>query len=169
MKSKAFVSCPPCGENAPTGAKGGPKSKKTLLAPPSPLQGTSSAREEVNGPLVRTHQPRSKNMRNLARQLRKTQTPQERKLWWHLCRANLGFKFRRQYLIDDTYIADFICLEKKVIIEVDGSQHAQNSQDAKRTAYLEQQGFKIIRFWNNEVIKQISACLKAIHQACLQR
>ena len=179
MKSKAFVSCPPCGENAPTGAKGGFKNQENQFDnPPTRLRRTSPARGEGNSektyslPAKRAkihHRPRSKNMRNLARQLRKTQTPQERKLWWHLCRANLGVKFRRQYLIDDTYIADFICLEKKVIIEVDGSQHAQNSQDAKRTAYLEQQGFKIIRFWNNEVIKQISACLKAIHQACLQR
>ncbi len=168
MKPNA-ESCPPCGENAPIGAKGGPKSKKTLLAPPSPLQGTSSAREEVNGPLVRTHQHRSKNMRNLTRNLRKNQTPQERKLWWHLCRANLGFKFRRQYLIDDRYIADFVCLERKVIIEIDGSQHAENAQDLVRTAYLQEQGFQVLRFWNRKILQELPACLEVIRQACLNK
>ncbi len=160
--------CPPCGENGPTGPKGGPKRKTPLLAPPSPLQGTSSAGEEGNGPLVRTHQHRSKNMRDLARKLRKNQTPQERKLWWNLGRANLGSKFRRQYLIDDKYIADFVCLERKVIIEIDGSQHAESTEDRKRSAYLEKQGFKVIRFWNCDIDQQLPSCLEVIRRVCLE-
>ena len=152
--------------------------KDQLNNPPTRLRRTSPARGEENSnpTLVSTtpinkihHQHRSKNMRNLARNLRKNQTPQERKLWWHLCRANLGFKFRRQYLIDDKYIADFVCLEHKVIIEIDGSQHAENAQDLVRTAYLQAQGFKVLRFWNCDILQKISACVEVIRQACLKQ
>ena len=167
MDLRKVFPCPPCGESAPVGAKGGQKSKKILLAPPSALCATSSAGEEGNGPLVRTHQYRSKKMRNLARVLRKNQTLHETLLWRHLRCKQLGVQFRRQYLIDDRYVADFVCLEKKLIIEIDGSQHADNVQDSQRTDYLKQQGFKILRFWNIDITRQLESCLETIRQACV--
>jgi very-short-patch-repair endonuclease len=86
--------------------------------------------------------------------LRKNSTPQEIILWSRLrAKRFKDLKFRRQYLIGK-YIVDFICLEKKLIIELDGWQHKEENQeryDEKRTKYLERNGFKVIRFWNNEV------------------
>jgi len=88
------------------------------------------------------------------RKLRKDSTPQEIILWSRI--RSKGFrdlKFRRQYLIGN-YIVDFICLEKKLIIELDGWQHKEENwerYDEERTKYLERQGFKVIRFWNNEI------------------
>ena len=97
-------------------------------------------------------------MNLLARVLRKNQTPQERKMWSLLRNhkyKNLAFK--RQHPIGD-YIVDFICLEKKLIIEIDGGQHNEPDNieyDKKRTEYLESKGYKVLRFWNNEINKNI--------------
>ena len=80
-------------------------------------------------------------------------TDTEMLLWRHLRSRNMsGLKFRRQHCIG-SFIADFACVEKKLIIEVDGGQHAENAdQDADRTAYLNSQGWTVMRFWNNEVL-----------------
>ena len=89
----------------------------------------------------------------LARVLRSNQTKQEHKLWSLLRnRQFFGLKFKRQYPIAD-YIADFICIEKSIIIELDGGQHNQIKNidnDKVRTKYLESQGYRVIRVWNNE-------------------
>ena len=101
------------------------------------------------------------NMKNLthnAKLLRKNQTAQEQKLW-NLLR-NRRYKnlcFKRQYIIGN-YIADFVCREKKIIIELDGGQHNQDSNiayDNARTKYLESEGYKVLRFWNNDVDNNI--------------
>jgi len=86
-----------------------------------------------------------------SRELRKYQTNCEAKIWRLLrSRQFEGYKFRRQHVVGP-YIADFCCLNQKIIIELDGGQHADNlAYDAIRTAYLEEQGFKVIRIWNNE-------------------
>jgi very-short-patch-repair endonuclease len=86
-----------------------------------------------------------------SRELRKSQTPFESLLWSMLrSRRFEGFKFRRQHVIGP-YIADFCCLNPKVIVELDGGQHAEReAYDKRRTAYLEKKGFKVIRVWNNE-------------------
>ncbi|MFZ2975089.1 MAG: endonuclease domain-containing protein [Candidatus Moraniibacteriota bacterium] len=88
------------------------------------------------------------------RNLRKNSTPQEIILWSHLRAKKFhNLKFRRQHQIGK-YIVDFICLDKKLIIELDGWQHKEENQeryDKTRTEFLEKQGFRIIRFWNNEV------------------
>ena len=99
----------------------------------------------------------------IARKLRKESTAVEMKLWHYLRnRRFLKLKFRRQYPIG-SYIVDFICLEKKIIIEVDGSQHIeQQAYDAIRTNYLESFGFKVLRFWNNEVNANIYEVLEVI-------
>lgn len=90
----------------------------------------------------------------LARNLRQNQTPQEQKLWSILRNRQLcNLKFKRQYPIGN-YIVDFVCKERKIIIEVDGGQHNSIdiiAYDEERTKYLKSLGFKVIRFWNNEI------------------
>jgi very-short-patch-repair endonuclease len=91
-----------------------------------------------------------------AQALRKNPTDAERKLWAHLRLRQLGeYKFRRQHPLGP-YIVDFICIEKKLIIEVDGGQHDDNKfYDSKRDKWLENKGFTVLRFWNNEVLTYI--------------
>ena len=98
-----------------------------------------------------------------ARALRKRLTEAERLLWRHLRNRELGgWKFRRQYPVGP-YIVDFICVEKNVVIEVDGGQHAENEElDSQRSAYLNKMGYKVFRFWNNEVLQETEAVLRAI-------
>ena len=77
-------------------------------------------------------------------------------------------KFRRQQSLGP-YIADFVCLEKRLIIEIDGGQHAgQVVSDAERTAWLEGHGFRVLRFWNHDVLKDIEAVVDVIRRALLQ-
>ena len=76
-----------------------------------------------------------------------------------------GFKFRRQQPIDK-YIVDFVCFENRVIIEVDGGQHSAE-KDIERDSYLKRHGFKVLRFWNNEVLTNISGVLEVIRKDCL--
>jgi len=106
------------------------------------------------------------NKTTLARELRKNQTDAEKKLWRHLRNRQLkDFKFRRQYVIDG-YIADFACVEAKLIIELDGGQHLeQQAYDEKRTTILKQHGFHVLRFWNDEVLKQTDDVLRVICEA----
>lgn len=99
----------------------------------------------------------------LGRALRKRSTEAERLLWRHLRMKQLeGLKFRRQQPFDK-YIVDFICFEKRLIIEVDGAHHAdQNNSDKEKDMYLKQCGFRILRFWNNEVLKNTGGVLAVI-------
>jgi very-short-patch-repair endonuclease len=107
-----------------------------------------------------------------ARRLRRDMTDAERKLWWHLRRLPIEHShFRRQATIGP-YFADFACHERRLIIEVDGAQHNQPenvARDAERSAYLRSQSYRILRFWNNDVLKNIDsvmeAILVAIHQS----
>ena len=99
-----------------------------------------------------------------SRALRQNSTDAERKLWSVLRGRQLnGFKFRKQVEIDG-YIVDFLCLEKRPIIEVDGGQHSPE-RDARRTAYLESQDFRIIRFWNNDVLQNLEGVWTTIEAA----
>src|SRR5437762_14362133 len=87
-----------------------------------------------------------------ARQLRKDMTEAERKLWRHIRGEQLGVKFRRQHPFKD-YVLDFVCLEKQLVIEVDGSQHGEAvTKDLARDSALRKAGFRVLRFWNNEVL-----------------
>jgi adenine-specific DNA-methyltransferase len=101
-----------------------------------------------------------------ARELRKNPTEAERALWKGLRFRKLeGHKFRRQQPIGP-YIVDFVCLEKRLIIEVDGGQHSKNvAYDLKRDAWLEAQGFSILRFWDHQVFKESEAVLEAVMKA----
>lgn len=105
---------------------------------------------------------------SLAKGLRNRPTDAEILLWKHLRQKQMeGLKFRRQQPIDH-YIVDFICLEKRIVIEVDGGQHAlQKEADVTRDEYLRQQGFRVLRFWNNEVLKNIRGVLEVVRQHCL--
>ena len=98
-----------------------------------------------------------------ARRLRKEPTPAEIKLWARLRGNKLnGVSFRRQHAIGN-YVPDFCSPKAKLIIELDGSQHLeQDEYDTERTKYLESQGYKVVRFWNNEVIKEIENVMRAI-------
>jgi very-short-patch-repair endonuclease len=89
----------------------------------------------------------------VVKKLRENATDAERKLWHLLRRKQVaGLRFRRQYPLGP-YIVDFVCLPARLIIEVDGGQHADHvERDTMRTAWLESQGFRVIRFWNNEVL-----------------
>ena len=102
----------------------------------------------------------------LQRRLRNSMTDAELRLWQCLRRRQMdGFKFRRQHPFDD-YILDFVCLEVMLVIEVDGGQHGDHAAgDMIRTAALAKAGFRILRFWNNEVLLDIEAVKESIWQA----
>jgi len=102
----------------------------------------------------------------LARDLRRNTTTTESLLWFHL-RGNrfVGIKFKRQQPIGN-YIVDFVCLEKKIIIELDGGQHALDAEaDRERDAWLQAQGFSVLRFWNNELLTNPAGVLDVIWQS----
>lgn len=103
------------------------------------------------------------------KKLRKNSTDAEHKLWYHLRSHRLNhLKFRRQISIGK-YIVDFICFSKRLVIEIDGGQHnevQQKNYDIKRTKYLNQQGFHVLRFWNNEVLQNVDGVLTKILSAC---
>lgn len=101
-----------------------------------------------------------------ARALRAEPTEAERKLWDVLRYKRMaGHRFRRQAPIG-RYIVDFVCFERKLVIEVDGSQHAVDTErDAARTAWLESQGFRVLRFWNNDVLRNIDGVAAVIREA----
>jgi very-short-patch-repair endonuclease len=107
-----------------------------------------------------------------ARNLRRSQTNAERKLWLLLRDRRLaGFKFRRQHPVGP-FIVDFCCTEAKVIVELDGGHHAlTHDRDAARGGYLAGQGYRVLRFWNNEVLGNTSGVLERIVEAftCGQR
>jgi len=127
---------------------------------PLPFAGEGGpVRARVRGQMARDH-----FLTGRARSLRRNATEAEKLLWRHLRNRELGgFKFRRQVQIDH-YIVDFLCPLARLIIELDGGQH--NSEvDAARTAFLEGQGFRVIRFWNNDVMKDIDNVIRAIIQA----
>ena len=103
-----------------------------------------------------------------ARKLRREQTDVERKVWYTLRdRRFAGYKFRRQQPLGP-YIADFVCFARKLVIELDGSQHgseAAQGYDAKRTAFLEGQGFRVLRFWNHDINENLEGVSDAIWRA----
>ena len=95
--------------------------------------------------------------------LRRNQTDAETLLWRHLRNRQLGgFKFRRQHSFPP-YIVDFVCIEKLLVVELDGGQHARAVEaDERRTKFLEQKGFRVIRFWNNELLGNTEGVLERI-------
>ena len=109
------------------------------------------------------------NIKAFVKSLRKRSTDAESLLWKHLRAKRLkGLKFRRQEPIGK-YIADFVCYEKQIIIEVDGGQHSiDKDRDNERDIWFKGEGFKVLRFWNNEVLTDTEAVLTAIMMSCLE-
>ena len=106
-------------------------------------------------------------MQQRARDLRSNLTDTERLLWRHLRSRRLADnKFRRQQVIGP-YIVDFVCFERKLIVELDGGQHAESvAYDHRRTAFLTTAGFRVMRFWNNEVLGNVESALSCIRAEC---
>jgi very-short-patch-repair endonuclease len=99
-----------------------------------------------------------------ARQLRLNPTDAEQALWQTLKGQQLGFKFRRQYPIA-SYIADFACLERKIVVEVDGSQHLNSAYDRERDRLMVGLGWTVLRFWNDDILLRIEPCLETVWNA----
>ncbi|HEY0328534.1 MAG TPA: endonuclease domain-containing protein [Rhodopseudomonas sp.] len=112
--------------------------------------------------------PISDFKRKTAARLRRTNTAAEAILWRHLRRLDVkGSHFRRQVVIGP-YVADFACLAQRLITEVDGSQHGEEEglkRDEVRTRWLQSEGYRVIRFWNNDVMSKTDAVMDAIYNA----
>lgn len=124
---------------------------------PSPLAGEGAERhrrEAGEGTLRKT----------TARSLRARMTDAERKLWFALKDRRLqGLKFRRQVPIGP-YIADFLCFDLRLVVEVDGGQHAESLRDADRDCWFADNGFRTLRFWNNDVLSNLEGVLTVISE-----
>lgn len=107
-----------------------------------------------------------------ARELRKNSTVEEKILWNYLRNRELfPFKFRRQFVIDP-FIVDFYCDQLKLVIELDGSQHADEKEleyDKKRTEFLERNGIQVIRFWNEEIHQNLNEVIEYLLDICQKR
>lgn len=101
--------------------------------------------------------------------MRRLPTDAEARLWAVLRSRQLqNFKFRRQHPVGP-YIADFACIAQRMIVEADGGQHAENSDDARRTAALESWGWQVLRFWNTDILSNTEGVLTAILQALQEK
>jgi len=107
------------------------------------------------------HQSTSTAQRN-ARSLRRSMTDSERKLWSGLRGEQLGFRFRRQHPLG-TYVADFVCLQPRLVVELDGSQHQANAEyDARRDRFFQEQGFAVLRFPTDAPLRNLDGVRTAI-------
>jgi very-short-patch-repair endonuclease len=101
----------------------------------------------------------------IPRELRNGATDAERLLWQYLCGKQLGVKFRRQHPFGDC-VLDFVSLEAKLVVELDGGQHSETTAyDLARTGSLEAAGFRVLRFWNNQVFRETGAVVETIMAA----
>ncbi len=102
---------------------------------------------------------------SLSRNLRKNQTDAEKLLWRHLRGKQLGgLRFRRQHPLG-RYIVDFVCLEKRLVLEIDGGQHGEEEgqiKDAEREQWLRTEGYQVLRFWNNDVLTNLEGVMGMI-------
>jgi len=141
---------------------------------PSPLVGEggaerSSATGEGFAPQTPHHRPTATRVRNFAKKMRGEPTDAELAMWRLLRDRRLGqFKFRRQVPFQ-CFILDFVCFEKRLIIEIDGSQHASSTRDEAGDALLISEGFRIVRYWNNDVLQQPSSVLEDIFVKLAER
>ncbi len=105
-----------------------------------------------------------KKLTPLAKNLRRRMTDAETKLWHNINRKSLGFKFRRQCPIGK-YIVDFVSFDSMLVIEVDGAGHLDSGSDMLRDEWLRSQGFKVLRFWDNEILDNIDGVLVRLSEA----
>jgi very-short-patch-repair endonuclease len=119
----------------------------------------------VRGVPSNDERQRTRELRDRAREMRANPTAAERRLWTMLRDRRMpAVKFRRQHVIAP-YIVDFACPERALIIEADGSQHAESMSDRPRDAYLRARGFYVLRFWNNDVLENPSGVFEMIAAA----
>ncbi|MCY1281768.1 hypothetical protein D9M68_787550 [compost metagenome] len=109
------------------------------------------------------------DLKHNARQLRSNMTDAERQLWYHLRGHRfLGLKFKRQKPMG-RYIVDFICMEHRLVIELDGGQHQEQvARDTERDRYFIEQGYRVLRFWNHEVLGEMDSVLEVIRRAVVE-
>ena len=128
----------------------------------SPPAGEEGARRAAVGRRGGRH-----DLLALAKKMRHEPTEAEAKLWSMLRGARLsGLKFKRQEQLGD-YIVDFVCFGARLIVEADGGQHSENAKDPKRDAWLTKQGFRVLRFWNNEILGNPDEVARVILEAAL--
>jgi very-short-patch-repair endonuclease len=97
-----------------------------------------------------------------ARQMRCEPTVAELKFWYQVRDRRLeGFKFKRQIPVGP-YIADFICIERRLIVEIDGGQHSESEHDRKRDAFLTSEGYRVLRFWNADVLTNMEGVIDMV-------
>ncbi len=106
-------------------------------------------------------QQKTPHAQSQARRLRKDMTPSEVALWKHLRGSKLGHRFRRQEPIGP-YIVDFVCFDRRLVVEADGDHHEKSRHDARRDAYLRREGFRVLRFWNDDIALQMEWVLREI-------
>jgi very-short-patch-repair endonuclease len=123
----------------------------------------------VRGSIRKHHTTGAKRIRNFAKKMRREPTEAEAAMWRLFRDRRLAlFKFRRQVPFQN-FIIDFVCFEKRMIIEIDGSQHASSDRDAARDTVLMAEGFQIARYWNNDVLQRPSAVLEDIFAKLAER
>ena len=136
----------------------GPSPVRSLRSPTS-----SPARGEGKNGIDKSST--TPQMRRRARALRINMTDAERRLWYALRdRRFAGFKFRRQVPLGP-FIADFVCFEERLVIEVDGGQHADSLRDRRRHRWFAANKFRVMRFWNNEVLSNLEGVMTMLAQA----
>jgi very-short-patch-repair endonuclease len=127
--------------------------QRTFPSPPAGEGAERQRREAGEG---------ARSLTKAARKLRSQMTDAERKLWFALKdRRFQSFKFRRQVPIGP-YVADFLTYESRLVVEVDGGQHAESARDAERDRWLAENDFRIVRFWNNDVLSNLEGVLTAL-------
>ncbi|MFM9890423.1 MAG: endonuclease domain-containing protein [Rickettsiales bacterium] len=124
----------------------------------SPLEGERASKEQSDAARRGGYGP---VLTRYARRMRQAPTPWEQALWNRLKANQLGAKFRRQQPIG-SYIVDFMCAEARLIVELDGSQHVDSTTDTARDAFLTRAGYRVLRFWNNDVDTNIEGVLSQI-------
>jgi len=154
---------------SPSRGEGGAGASPTA-EPPSPLEGEGARRaDEGSGASKRARTQwrtaRTPQLPQFAKTMSRDPTEAEARLWSLLRdRRFVNYKFRRQLPLGH-YIVDFICLDARLIIEADGSQHAESAYDSVRDAYLQAQGFRILRLWNHDILADPDAVLDAVWAA----
>ena len=131
-----------------------------LVAPPTPsplpLAGERGAQRRVRA------EGKKADAAVKARKLRRTSTEPERLLWAHLRNRHLGgHRFVRQHPIGP-YFADFVCREQKLVVELDGGQHSDSAYDTVRDRFLNRAGYSVLRYWNNDVTRNLSGVLETL-------
>ena len=140
------------------------------MSSPSPFKGEGGARSaqpsgRVRGVPENDERTRLRQLRERAREMRAHPTPAEQRLWSMLRDRRMpDAKFRRQHVIPP-YIVDFASLDRQLIIEADGSQHADSIADRQRDTFLRGRGFQVLRFWNTDVLENAAGVFEMIHAA----